>query len=195
VSNLQPTVIVDKNGKTTTVHKKIDTGAAAARASAAPATPSRKSEQAQYDGALLPIEISEAEVDAAVKSFLEVAIFTSTHSEYNEETGEESEPVELDSLGKSVSDFSTDSNHKAHRKICEFIENNPELVEEALEIDDYSADDFGGDLYYTMHGHGTGFWDREPLKANGLGDRLTAAADEAGTMEVFLGNNGELDFM
>jgi hypothetical protein len=195
VSNLQPTVIVDKNGKTTTVHKKIDTGASAARASAAPATPSRSDGQAHYEGLPLPIEISEAEIKAAVQSFLEVAVFTSTHSEYNEETQEESEPVELDSLGKGVSDFSTDSSYKARKKVIEFIENNPELVEEALELDDYASDDFGGDLYYTMHGHGTGFWDREPLKANGLGDRLTAAADEAGTMEVFLGDNGELDFM
>ena len=32
---------------------------------------------------------------------------------------------------------------------------------------------FGHDLYLTTAGHGTGFWDREELDADDLGDRLT----------------------
>jgi len=34
---------------------------------------------------------------------------------------------------------------------------------------------FGHDLWLTTMGHGTGFWDREELEADGLGKKLTAA--------------------
>lgn len=37
---------------------------------------------------------------------------------------------------------------------------------------------FGHDLYLTIAGHGTGFWDRQPLEAGGLGERLTRACEK-----------------
>lgn len=69
-------------------------------------------------------------------------------------------------------------------------------VDEALTRDGYgdtNAQDFGGtrqsewpfasfghDLYLTLQGHGTGFWDRKELDEGGLGKRLADAADAYG---------------
>lgn len=37
-----------------------------------------------------------------------------------------------------------------------------------------SAAAFGHDLYLTARGHGTGFWDRDALQVDNLGDRISA---------------------
>lgn len=42
--------------------------------------------------------------------------------------------------------------------------------------EDYSEAQAGRDLWYTMNGHGVGFWDRSQLDAEGLGDALSDAA-------------------
>ena len=39
---------------------------------------------------------------------------------------------------------------------------------------------FGHDLWLTTRGHGIGFWDRDELEADGLGDRLTEACERFG---------------
>lgn len=44
----------------------------------------------------------------------------------------------------------------------------------------------GHDLWLTSQGHGVGFWDRDPLEAGGLGDRLSAVAKQfSGTYAEF----------
>ena len=44
----------------------------------------------------------------------------------------------------------------------------------------------GHDLWLTSQGHGVGFWDRDPLKAEDLGDRLSAVAEQfSGTYAEF----------
>lgn len=43
----------------------------------------------------------------------------------------------------------------------------------------------GHDLYLTSHGHGAGFWDREPLREGELGDRLTRIAERFRTEPDF----------
>ena len=72
--------------------------------------------------------------------------------------------------------------------ICKaFIDANLGLFNEAMERaesgygahpDAGSAEAaFGHDLWLTSQGHGVGFWDREELDANDLGNRLTAALE------------------
>lgn len=43
----------------------------------------------------------------------------------------------------------------------------------------------GHDLWLTRQHHGTGFWDRDELKANGLGDKLTEVAHAMGEAEYW----------
>jgi len=50
------------------------------------------------------------------------------------------------------------------------------LLARAYGREDYSETQAGRDLWFTMNGHGVGFWDRAPLEAEGLGDLLTQAA-------------------
>ena len=66
-----------------------------------------------------------------------------------------------------------------------FISRHPELFEEAMQREEagYGAHHdagspeaaFGHDLWLTLCGHGVGFWDRNELDADGLGQRLTDA--------------------
>lgn len=62
-----------------------------------------------------------------------------------------------------------------------FFEAYPDLCKRVLESEDYGSHPdagspeaaFGHDLYLTARGHGVGFWDREELKANDLGDAIS----------------------
>lgn len=49
----------------------------------------------------------------------------------------------------------------------------------------------GHNFWLTRNGHGTGFWDREYLPED-LRDRLTSAAQGAGEVWVYVGDDGRL---
>lgn len=59
-----------------------------------------------------------------------------------------------------------------------------DLLEKAYE-GDYSEEQAGHDYWLTRNGHGTGFWDRDALKADGLGDRLSKRARKQGNVDLF----------
>ncbi len=58
-----------------------------------------------------------------------------------------------------------------------FINANLALYLAAIDRVGYSVGRFGYDLYMTAVGHGVGFWDRDELSEDDLGDELTAALD------------------
>lgn len=64
------------------------------------------------------------------------------------------------------------------------------LLARAYGREDYSEAQAGRDLWFTMNGHGVGFWDRPQLDAEGLGDALTAAAGWR-ECNLFFGNHVE----
>jgi hypothetical protein len=190
MSNLQPTQITDKNGKQTTVHKRVDSPTQNARE--LPVTAPIAPANAQVS--TLPIAMTESELSEVLGGFEAVALFTATHYPDPEDGEEEGEPVEMDTVADS-GDFSDEARASARAKVEKFITDNPDLVEEALDRDGYDLDDLGGDLSYTINGHGTGFWDRELLKEGGLGEKLTEAAREAGGMDLYLGDDKKLYYM
>ena len=60
---------------------------------------------------------------------------------------------------------------------CEtFQKENAADLAEAYDRDGYTPERAGHDYWLTRNGHGTGFWDRDELDADGLGDRLSDAA-------------------
>lgn len=69
----------------------------------------------------------------------------------------------------------------ARRFVERFTSAYPDLCEAVLACEDYgwhngqrdAAASFGHDLYLTARGHGAGFWDRDALQANNLGDRIS----------------------
>lgn len=63
----------------------------------------------------------------------------------------------------------------AIRKDCEeWQAANAGLLAEAYSRD-YDAMQAGRDYWFTRNGHGVGFWDRDELDSDGLGDKLTKA--------------------
>ena len=44
----------------------------------------------------------------------------------------------------------------------------------------YDTEQAGRDFWFTRQGHGVGFWDREELKAHGIGEALTKVARSFG---------------
>lgn len=54
---------------------------------------------------------------------------------------------------------------------------------------DYCYEQAGHDFWLTRNGHGAGFWDRG---LGAIGDKLTAAATEAGPVDLYVGDNGLL---
>lgn len=65
------------------------------------------------------------------------------------------------------------ADYESWRELCEC-----EGIEPGEEYDETQA---GRDLFYTYVGHGVGYWDREQLKRDGLGNRLS---DECGRGEI-----------
>ena len=55
----------------------------------------------------------------------------------------------------------------------------------------YTPQQAGRDLWFTQNWHGTGFWDREILRAENLGSRLTNAAGR-NAIEMYRGDDGRL---
>lgn len=49
------------------------------------------------------------------------------------------------------------------------------LLALAYDRPDYDEQAAGRDFWYTRHGHGVGFWDRQQLDADELGDKLSEA--------------------
>jgi hypothetical protein len=50
----------------------------------------------------------------------------------------------------------------------------------------------GHDFWLTRNGHGCGFWDRDELEADGLGERLTDAAQQFGECWIYDGSDDKI---
>lgn len=85
------------------------------------------------------------------------------------------EPDDEESFGYTIHDLSSEAKDKANSDIERFVSQYPELVTEALNANGYDASSLGHDLWLTRTGQGVGFWDREQLKENNLGNKLTEA--------------------
>lgn len=66
------------------------------------------------------------------------------------------------------------------RDVDAFVRCHPRLCHEALDRPGYSPAMLGHDLWLSRNGHGAGFWDREQLRANRLGDALHSLAESMG---------------
>lgn len=86
----------------------------------------------------------------------------------------------------------------AVRTFCRaWQDQNAALLARAYGREDYSEAQAGRDLWFTMTGHGVGFWDRETLKAEGLGEALTEAAGRRESWLFFGGHvtHGDAPFI
>lgn len=80
----------------------------------------------------------------------------------------------------STDDF-PEADVKEITKDCQrFIKENAALLEEAMGRPGYDSGRAGHDFWLTRQGHGAGYWDRDELKEENLGGRLTAACEAFG---------------
>lgn len=81
---------------------------------------------------------------------------------------------------------------------AKFQTDHADLLAEAYTRDGYAhpesgagpEDMAGHDFWLTRNGHGAGFWDRSPLDAGGLGDKLSDAAKAFGECDLYRGDAG-----
>jgi hypothetical protein len=74
-----------------------------------------------------------------------------------------------------VADLSPESLADIKAHVAAWYEKNRELADAAADL--YGMHRVGVDLHFTESGAGAGFWDREELEEDGLGDKLSEATD------------------
>lgn len=101
---------------------------------------------------------------------------------YFADTGEGDQPP-------ADAELSDDARAACLRDCEAFQRDNAELLAQAYarEYDEVQA---GRDFYFTRNGHGVGYRDRRELRADGLGERLTRAAHDAGETFPYAGDDG-----
>jgi len=72
---------------------------------------------------------------------------------------------------------------------AEFQAVSADLLEQACDRDGYTLERAGHDFWLTRNGHGAGFWDRNELDGDGLGDALTSAAKGFGEVWSYAGDD------
>jgi len=151
MSNLHPEKRVDKNGVLVTRYVKDSVDETKLPTTAA--IPSRVDNSLYgVDGKRYPGDLSRDEVDEMVDGVIECALFTSIT--------DDEEP--LDGIF-GISDITDDIRDDLESRVLAFVSENEDLVKEALDKPGYGLVNFGHDYWYTVNGHGTGFWDREEL--------------------------------
>ena len=78
---------------------------------------------------------------------------------------------------------------------CDAFQHTARFDLAAAYLTNYEPDQAGRDFWYTRNGHGVGFWARDVLSTNGLGDALTklcgwrAAFPE---VSIYRGDDGQI---
>ncbi|SON54269.1 hypothetical protein HDIA_0728 [Hartmannibacter diazotrophicus] len=83
-------------------------------------------------------------------------------------------------------------------KFCEAFETKAaDLLAKAYDREDYDSEQAGRDLYFTYAGHGVGYWSREQLEAEGLGEALSTACGRGEVCSFFGGHveHGDAPFV
>jgi hypothetical protein len=91
----------------------------------------------------------------------------------------------------TVHDLAPETWTKIKADCARFQEANAALLALAYDREDYSAEQAGRDYWFTRNGHGVGFWDREQLEADGLGDKLSDAARYS-SQDLYRGDDGQI---
>jgi hypothetical protein len=138
---------------------------------------------------------SFGELSPFLQGYLEAMFFTNCASGISMVEWEEPENQELVREGQADGDLPTDAGFgdiypdsliKAHHECSEFQQKARALLSQAYGRD-YDATQAGRDFWFTRCGHGVGFWDRDQLKADDLGDKLTEIAESFGNRDASFG--------
>lgn len=118
----------------------------------------------------------EADRERCIGQYLESALFSSTD--------EDGEPLD----GRFCTDnFASETRERMETDLTEFISGNRELVDRYLNAYEYGQ--LAHDFWLTRNGHGAGFWDRG---IGELGSELTEAAKVHGSVDLYVGDDGQI---
>ena len=97
----------------------------------------------------------------------------------------------------SVDDFSSEQKEKARKDCSKFIEENTQILADAIatgnviagpDFDEYER--AAHDFWLTRNGHGAGFWDGDWPEP--FAEQLTQAAEKFGQSYVLKGDDGQI---
>lgn len=129
-----------------------------------------------------------------VQGYIEAAFFTDSNEMYDRDEWDSEEAQEDIAEGRCSGNIPKDAGYAdmTEATLTEIMEDckafqeyAADLLEEAYKRDDYSEEQAGTDFWLTRNGHGSGFWDRGQLSAEGLGDRLAKRARKSGNVDTF----------
>ena len=134
-----------------------------------------------------------------VQGYLEAAFFTDTNEMYDRDEWDSEEAQEDIAEGRCSGTIPKDAGYAdmTEATLVEVMNDCKAFEEYAADLlaiaygDDghpnrgYDEKQAGRDFWYTRNGHGVGFWDREELKDDGLGDRLSKRARKQGNVDTF----------
>lgn len=128
-------------------------------------------------------------LDDFTRAYVECALWSSTDNSSCEEAREgQGEPLDKD---HSIDDIEPGTMAELVADCAEFQKRHADLLAVAYDLyrrrEDYTPQSRAGhDFWLTRNGHGCGFWDRQELETDGIGDKLTEAAEAFGeyTLDV-----------
>lgn len=112
-------------------------------------------------------------VRAFISAYLTAALWSSAN------IGEHATAENLDGQYK-LRDIECKTYIDMVKDCCSFIAQMLEVVGNVEELDRLDAAQCGHDFWLTRNGHGSGFWGRKELEANGFGEKLTELCKKFG---------------
>lgn len=133
--------------------------------------------QMPLDSSEYAVQWQTAKIGYFAKGYLEAMFFTECHADN----------PELEHA--TINDLSVEAWERSLRTCAKFEEGNAGLLARAYEEYDYDSEQAGRDFWFTRNGHGCGFWDRG---LDELGDQLSEASRQHGSIDLCLGDDGKL---
>lgn len=121
-----------------------------------------------------------SELDQFTQGYIDALFFT------------DSGDIEDEIQDEGFYDFADETLSHILLDCAKFQADNAELLALAYDRVGYEESSAGHDFWLTRNGHGAGFWDRSPLDADNLGDKLTKAADLFNEISPYLGDDSKI---
>lgn len=132
-----------------------------------------------------------ATLDGFTKGYVTAAVFFGVEYPHGHPDADSDKNTDL-----APSDVAPSALQSMIEDCTRFQQVNAALLAEAYSRPGYAGSDYtaeemaGHDFWLTRNGHGAGFWDRSPLKAGDLGERLSTASKLAGESDLYTGDDG-----
>ena len=126
--------------------------------------------------------------DPFLSGYLVAAFWTTDNDAPSGDYAESGRPEDM------MARLAPEALEKARVDCARFESENEGLLSDAYERSGYDYSRAGHDFWLTRNGHGAGYFDRDELLKGNLDEKLTAAADGFGGIDLYEGDDGKLYF-